>query len=94
MAVSAKKDLPAGGAWVLVAEDVLSATIQLITESNNPENFRKYAIETGGAAPVGKMDDETEVTNIHISVAHDEPIDVYMRYIGDNVNGGEVVVWS
>ena len=92
MAVPIQIALPFEGAWVLVAENILSATIQITMDSDRTENYRKIYVLTGTAAPTGDATGETKVIDEIIEVAHSEQVDVYMRYIGDSAEGGEVVV--
>ncbi len=80
------------GPWVLVAEDILSATIHIVKDTGRPSNYEKTYVLTGDPAPVGDIDESTRVIELIISIAHSEPIDVYMRYIGDALTGGRIVV--
>lgn len=95
MATPIPKTLPYGvdgGEWVLIVENILSATIQITADSDRTENYRKIYVDTGGDAPEGDAIGETKVIDEIIEIAHTEPIDVYMRYVGDNIEGGVVVV--
>lgn len=95
MANPVSYDLPyaqGGGAWVKVAEDVLSATIHLNRDEHRTESYQKTYVLTGEEAPSGNIAVALEVIDRIIEVAQSEPIDVYFRYVGDDIGGGKVVV--